>query len=156
MIFSTEVLPFDAAWLVEHYYSSITSPTGVMSVVHMRGKDYPHAHAYLAMGVLGGKPKNAQEGAAMVIELIGQGYLRVAHLPRVLGMTVGVEGLAIHRGRMQSIVDLAGDRYVIATIWDGVSQNGVTANEVWAWKSDSGVAFEIALAQYERSRNATA
>jgi len=150
------LMRFDAAWLMGHYCSSITSPAGVRSYVLTEGPDYPHAHAYLAMSVLGRAPKNAQDGAAMVIELIGRGYLRVAHLPTVLGMTVGVEGLAIHRGRMQSIVDLAGDRYVIATIWDGVSQNGVTANEVWAWKSDSGVAFEIALAQYERSRNATA
>ena len=156
MTFSTEVLRFDAAWLVEHYYSSITSPAGVMSVVHMRGKDYPHAHAYLAMGILGRKPKNAQDGAAMVIELIGRRYLRVARLPTVLGMTVGVEGLAVHRKRMQSIVDLAGDEYVIAAIWDGMSQDGVQANQVWAWASDSGVAFETALAQYERSRDASA
>jgi len=150
------LMRFDAAWLMGHYCSSITSPAGVRSYVLTEGPDYPHAHAYLAMSVLGRAPKNAQDGAAMVIELIGRGYLRVAHLPTVLGMTVGVEGLAIHRKRMQSIVDLAGDRYVIAAIWDGMSQHQFQANEVWAWASDSGVAFETALAQYERSRNASA
>ena len=150
------LMRFDAAWLMGHYCSSITSPGGVRSYVLTEGTVYAHAHPYLAMSVLGKEPKNAEDAEMMVVELIGRGYLRVAHLPNVLGITVGAEWLAIHRERMLSIVDVAGDKYVIVAIWDGMSQDGLQANQVWAWGSDSGLDFEITLAKYERSRNATA
>jgi len=148
------LMRFDAAWLMTHYCSSVTSPKGVRSYVLMEGEVYTHAHPYLAMSVLGRYPKSARDAERLLIELIGKGYLRVAHLPHVIGMTVGVEGLAAQRERMLSIADIAGDRHVIAAIWDGLAQDGVSANEVWTWSSDSGVPFERALAKYERNRDA--
>ncbi len=144
-----EQMPFDAAWLVGHSCSSMTSQDGETYIVRSPDESYAHAHPYIASCLCHKTPRSATEGSALVLEALTRGYLRVAVLPAIVGITVDVEGVEIHAERILSIADLVGARVLRVEVVDGVRATRKSVmNVVWRWESDGKTSprlFEIAF-----------
>ena len=128
----------------------MTGLDGKMYVVQSTGKTYAHAHPALAAHLCGKASYDPAEGNVLVSKALTKGYLRIACLPTILGITVDRAALAHHADRILVVADLVGARVLRVEVVHGATvAREVAMRVVWHWETDptrpSRVPFERAF-----------
>ena len=146
---SIEEMPFDAGWLVTHHCSSFTAPDGTTYAVRNPGKHYAHAHPEIAQHLCEVTvPFTYANRGLFVIAALREGYLRVASLPAIVGITVDKAHVHAHAERIELLADLTESQVLRVMLVDVDRSSRTRLEKDWGIEIDPASRSRISFSAY--------